>query len=87
LISEIVYYLSINLKIPVTCKIRILDSYKNTIKIAKLLEKSGCSILTVHGRTIEQKHDKTGKSDWEIIKLLKEEIKIPLFSNGGIANI
>jgi len=42
-----------NLDIPVTCKIRILKSKEKTIKLAKLIEKAGCSVLTVHGRTKE----------------------------------
>jgi tRNA-dihydrouridine synthase 1 len=42
-----------NLKIPVTCKMRILPNKENTIELAKKIELSGCSVLTVHGRTKE----------------------------------
>jgi len=42
-----------NLKVPVTCKIRILPSEEKTIELAKRIEAAGCSVLTVHGRTKE----------------------------------
>jgi tRNA-dihydrouridine synthase 1 len=45
---------------------------------------SGCSLLTVHGRTKEQNKDKVGSCDWKIIKKIKESINIPVVANGGI---
>lgn len=52
--------------------------------MAKQIEAAGCSILTVHGRTKEQNKDAVGACDWEIIKLIKQELTIPVFANGGI---
>ncbi|KAL4442149.1 hypothetical protein ABPG74_009167 [Tetrahymena malaccensis] len=73
-----------NLSIPVTCKIRILPNRLQTIELAKKIEAAGCSILTVHGRTKEQNKDTVGLCDWDIIKIIKEELSIPVFANGGI---
>ena len=42
-----------NLKVPVTCKIRILPKEKDTMDLVKKIVDAGCSILTVHGRTKE----------------------------------
>ena len=39
-----------NLDIPVTCKIRLLKSSKDTIELARRIEKTGVSALAVHGR-------------------------------------
>lgn len=52
-IVSIVKKLHENLKVPVTCKMRILPSREETIDLAKQIEAAGCSILTVHGRVKE----------------------------------
>jgi tRNA-dihydrouridine synthase 1 len=73
-----------NLNIPVTCKVRILPNEKDTMRLVQAIEKAGCSILTVHGRTKEQNKQKVGKCDWNMIKKIKNTLKIPVFANGGI---
>lgn len=74
-----------NLKIPVTCKIRCLPSEEDTLKLAKVIEDSGCSMLVVHGRTREHKKQETGTANWYIIKRIKETLRIPVVANGGMA--
>ncbi|KAG1680028.1 tRNA-dihydrouridine(16/17) synthase [NAD(P)(+)]-like [Nymphon striatum] len=85
LVSEIVKKASQSLKVPITCKIRILPgSVEKTIEYAKLLEKSGCSLLTVHGRTRDQKGHLTGVANWDFILEVKKNLNIPVFANGNI---
>lgn len=71
-------------KVPVTCKIRILPDDRDTLRLCKAIEEAGASIICVHGRMKEQKKTLTGECEWEIIRLIKQQAKIPIFANGGI---
>jgi len=83
-IFQIVRTLHENLKIPVFSKIRILPNEEDTLRLAKGLEDNGCQLLVVHGRTKEQKRDKTGPANWDIIKKIKQLLTIPVIANGGL---
>lgn len=70
---------------PVTAKIRLGCTRKcaNPAEIAKVVEESGASALTVHGRTAEDYF--TGNADWDQIAAIKQHlIKIPLIGNGDL---
>lgn len=71
-------------KKPVTIKIRMgwdKDNI-NGLEIAKIAEKEGISALTIHARTRDMFY--SGKADWEYIKMIKENISIPVIGNGDI---
>ncbi|XP_053697928.1 tRNA-dihydrouridine(16/17) synthase [NAD(P)(+)]-like [Sabethes cyaneus] len=87
LLKEIVSTLHQHLSVPVTCKIRIFEDVNKTIRYAKMLEDAGCQMLTVHGRTREQKGPLTGVADWSYVKKLRELLKIPILSNGNIMSV
>lgn len=87
LVFDLVSAMTLNLDIPVFCKIRILDTPSKTIKLAQLLEKAGCAILTVHGRTIDNKGVYTTAADWDILRLVKQSVSMPVIANGNCRDL
>jgi tRNA-dihydrouridine synthase 1 len=71
LIHKMITTLRIHLKTPVTCKIRVFADVEKSIRYAKMIESAGAHLLTVHGRTRDQKGHNTGLADWEQIKRIK----------------
>jgi len=83
-LGDLIKQLNNAVKIPITIKIRagIDDKHINAIKIAKIAEMSGAAAIAIHGRT--QKQGYSGKSDWELIKKVKQSVKIPVIGNGDV---
>jgi len=84
-VRPLVSVLHQNLKIPVFCKIRLLPDLEETLTFARMLEEAGCQLLTVHGRTKEQKGKQAGMADWKAIRAIRHAISIPVIANGGVA--
>ncbi|KAL8420080.1 hypothetical protein RB594_003019 [Gaeumannomyces avenae] len=86
LIHRLIRTLHEELPVPVTAKIRILDTPEATLAYARNVLDAGASILTVHGRRREQKGHLTGVADWAAIRRLRDELPpdTVLFANGNV---
>lgn len=84
LIGEIVAAVRAAVNVPVTLKIRVGWDEKaiNALEVARIGEEAGIDLLTVHGRTRNQGF--SGSADWNLIRLVKEQCRVPVIGNGDI---
>ena len=73
--------------VPVTLKIRTGWDHenKNALNIAKIAEKAGIQMLTIHGRTRQDGF--SGDAEYETIRDIKSQISIPVIANGDITSV
>lgn len=86
-IYEIVKAVVENTKTPISVKIRSGWDEKNinAVEVSKKIEQAGASLIAIHARTRKQGY--SGKANWDIIKQVKENVKIPVIGNGDIKTI
>lgn len=65
-----------NVKIPITCKIRVFEDIDETLNLVKTLASSGISAIAVHGRTRSERPQHLNRN--ATIKKIAETIKIPV---------
>lgn len=70
--------------VPVTLKMRTgwNRQNKNAPRIAQIAQDLGIAMVTIHGRTREDKY--MGEAEYETIALIKQRLSIPVVANGDI---
>ena len=74
-------------KRPISLKMRIGVDASNKLlfqDIAKIAEREGIKMITLHPRTVSQGY--SGHSDWDMIKKLKQTVSVPIVGNGDITS-
>ena len=71
-------------EVPVTLKTRLgfANGQENILRVAERAEQAGIAALAIHGRTREQMY--TGAARYELIREVKQLLKIPVIANGDI---
>ncbi len=84
LVAEILQAVVAAVDVPVTLKIRTgwARSARNGANIARIAEDAGISMLSVHGRTREDKY--LGEAEYDTIAEIKASVGLPILANGDI---
>ena len=84
LATRIVETVAAAVEIPVTVKTRLgwCGSDLNPVAWCQQLEAAGAQLLTLHGRTREQKF--SGHANWQAIAAVKNALTIPVIANGDV---
>ena len=83
-VYEMVSYVTDAVKKPVTVKMRTGWDDKHILAVENALaaERAGASAIAMHGRTRKQMY--TGHADWNILKEVASQLKIPFMANGDV---
>jgi len=83
-VYDLVKMIVSKVKKPVTVKIRSGWDHDHitAVEVAINAANAGASAIAVHPRTRTQMYE--GKSDWSIIKAVKDAVKVPVIGNGDI---
>ncbi|XP_067349930.1 tRNA-dihydrouridine(20) synthase [NAD(P)+]-like isoform X2 [Channa argus] len=79
--TKILRKLVSGVSVPVTCKIRILPSLEETVRLVQRIEKTGVAAVAVHGRFKEERPRHPVHCDY--IRAIAQSVSIPIIANGA----
>lgn len=77
-VRDILTTLVRNVRIPVTCKIRLLERREDTLALVRLIESTGVAALAVHGRYIHERPRDAAHYD-QILEIV-QHVSIPVIA-------
>ena len=82
LAKSILSNLTSEVSAPISCKVRLLPKFNDSLNFITLMQSTGIHLIGVHGRTREELSK--GFAHWSAIKEFKisESIAIPIYANG-----
>ncbi|KAK7044506.1 FMN-linked oxidoreductase [Favolaschia claudopus] len=83
-VEQMVSAMSNSFTVPVSAKLRICPAAEKTLDLAQRLEDAGASWLTLHARTVAPNRRRHGAADLSQVKRLKNNLNIPVVSNGNV---
>lgn len=66
----------------ISAKIRLGWDHDRSVEVAQGLAAAGAALITVHGRTSQQKY--TGHADWDAIARVAHSVPVPVIGSGDI---
>jgi tRNA-dihydrouridine synthase 1 len=85
LVESIVSRMAARVTVPVSVKIRLLQTEAQTVEFVRRLQRAGASLITVHGRQRgSQRHGRKGPADLQQIAAVKRSVSIPVIANGNV---
>ncbi len=87
LVKDILNAVTNSVNVPVTLKMRTgwSRNNKNALTIAQIAQDAGIQMLSIHGRTKEDKYN--GKAEYDTIAEVVSQIEIPVIANGDITSV
>jgi tRNA-dihydrouridine synthase 2 len=83
--KSILSTLTKNIKVPITCKIRVFEDEEETLSLVKELVTTGIAAIAIHGRTKAERPQHPNRNG--TIRKIAENISIPVIANGGSREI
>ncbi|XP_054844476.1 tRNA-dihydrouridine(20a/20b) synthase [NAD(P)+]-like [Eublepharis macularius] len=68
----------------ISVKIRIHSDLQKTVDLCQKAEAAGVSWITVHGRTVDERHQ---PPHYDAIKTIKQSVSVPVVANGDIKSL
>jgi len=81
-LTSILTALKEHVNLPISCKIRVLDTNTETIALMRAIEETGVCAIAVHFRTREMKSSEAAL--WDRVEEICKSVSLPIVINGDV---